>query len=133
MRSLWSAMTSIRNTHTHLTSYLDAVNAFINHTVRQAGLPPEQEELLLPSHRTRRPGSTKDLAHPLAPFYFAIRAHGVPVGVDAEAIGAGFLLFQRALSLIDDVQDDELTGSYADLGGAVAINNGLTLFFLALD
>src|SRR5215470_9043207 len=98
MRSLRSAMMGIHNTHTHLASYLDAVDAFSNHTVRQAGLPHEQEELLLPSHRTRRPGSTKDLAHPLASFYFAIRAHGVPVGVDAEAIGAGFLLFHRALS-----------------------------------
>jgi geranylgeranyl pyrophosphate synthase len=55
------------------------------------------------------------------------------VGVDAEAIGAGFLMFHHALCLIDDVQDDELAGPYAELGGEVAINCGLTLFFLALD
>jgi geranylgeranyl pyrophosphate synthase len=75
----------------------------------------------------------KILAHTLAPFYFAVRAHGIPVGVDAEAIGAGLLLFNHALCLIDDVQDDELTEPYTAMGGAIAINCGLTLFFLALD
>ena len=121
------------NTHTHLMSYLAAVDSFVDRTIQQARLHPEQVELLLPRKRTRQSGATRVLTHPLVPFYAAVRAHGVSVGVDAEAIGAGFLLFHRALGLIDHIQDDELTGSYADMGGAVAINSGLTLFFLALD
>src|SRR5262249_45612211 len=121
------------NMHTHLLSYLEAVDMFVDRTILQTGLHPEQVELLLPKKRTGQLGATKVLAHPLVPFYFAIRAHGVPVGVDAEAIGAGFLLYHHALCLIDDVQDNELTGSHADRGSAVAINSGVTLFFLALD
>jgi geranylgeranyl pyrophosphate synthase len=126
-------MTNLLKTHAHLISYLDAVDSFIDQTIRQAGLYPEQVELLFLGSRTHPHGATKVLAHPLVPFYFAVRAHGMPVGVDAEAIGAGFLLFHRALRLIDDIQDDELTGPYAALGSEVAINCGLTLFFLALD
>lgn len=129
----FSAMMSLPRTHTHLISYLDAVDSFVDRTIRQAGLHPEQVGLLLPRQRTPLPRTTKVLAHPLAPFYFAVRAHGVPVGVDAEAIGAGFLMFHHALCLIDDVEDNELAGPYAELGGKVAINCGLTLFFLALD
>jgi geranylgeranyl pyrophosphate synthase len=121
------------STHTHLMSYLEAVDSFVDRTIQQTQLPPEQVELLLPRKKTKQSGATRVLAHPLAPFYFAVRAHGVPLGVDAEAIGAGFLLFHHALCLIDDIQDDELTGSYADMSGAVAVNSGLTLFFLALD
>ena len=126
-------MTNSPNTHTHLVSYLEAVDACIDRTLRQTGLPPEQVALLLPRHRVRPSEAARALSHPLVPFYFAVRAHGVPVGHDAEAIGVGFLLFHHALCLIDDVQDNELTESYADMGGAVAINSGLTLFFLALD
>src|SRR5262245_44927901 len=126
-------MTNVRKTHTHLISYLDAVNACIDQTIRQAGLHPEQVELLLPKNKVYSYGVTKVLAHTLAPFYFAIRAHGIPVGVDAEAIGAGFLLFHHSLCLLDDVQDHELEEPYATVGSEVASNCGLALFFLGLD
>ena len=121
------------NTHTHLKSYVEAVMAVVDQTIRQAGLHPEQERLLLARSGTHRPEATKVLAHPLAPFYLAVRAHGALVGRDAEALGAGFLLFNRALTLTDAVQDDELAGPYEEHGSEVAINCGLTLFFLALD
>jgi geranylgeranyl pyrophosphate synthase len=114
-------------------SYLEAVDSFVDQTIQQTRLPPEQVELLLPRRKARQLGAKRILAHPLVLFYVAVRAHGVPVGGDAEALGAGFLLFHHALCLIDDIQDDELPGSYANMGRAVAINSGLTLFFLALD
>ncbi|MDD5035336.1 MAG: polyprenyl synthetase family protein [Methylococcaceae bacterium] len=128
-----STVMNVFRENDNLVLYLDAVNAFIESTIRQAGLLKEQVELLCPKPRQKQSATRKILAHPLAPFYFVVRAHGVPVTGDAEAIGAGFLMFHHALALIDDVQDDELTGPYAALGGGVAINCGLTLFFLALD
>src|SRR5262245_66352384 len=94
-------MTNVRKTHTHLISYLDAVNACIDQTIRQAGLHPEQVELLLPKNKVYSYGVTKVLAHTLAPFYFAIRAHGIRVGVDAEPSGAGLRVLNDSHCVLD--------------------------------
>ena len=75
-------------------------------------------------------GGRRPLAHPLAPLYLAVRAHGVAVGDDAATLGAGYYLLQHGLHIIDNVQDGE---ACAALDGSLGVNVGMTLFLHAID
>jgi hypothetical protein len=119
--------------HPTLASYLRAVHACVERTLRQTGLPPAQLDLLLASAPCGAPPAAKLLRHPLAPFYLVTRSLGASVGADAEPLGAGFLLFLYALGLIDDVQDEEIPAAFAPFGPAVALNSGVLLLWLSID
>ncbi|HET6582393.1 MAG TPA: hypothetical protein VFG69_03075, partial [Nannocystaceae bacterium] len=118
--------------HESLPSYLEAVEERVRILVGTSALHPRQRALL--ARIVYDDGwRTLPLRHALAPFYFLVRAHGSSIGTAALHLGAGLLLAQRCMCLIDDVQDDELAGAAADAGSVLAINGGLTLFLLGVD
>lgn len=125
--------------HSSLSSYVGAVDAFIVRTIESAGFEPDQRALVRAGLAAKGVGAPqapprKPLwSHSLAPLYLTIRAHGAAVGADAEPLGAGLMLFYYAVDLFDSVQDDELTGPFAEAGAALAINAAITLLVLALD
>lgn len=115
-----------------LPAYLQAVEDRIRVLLAAAPLHPRQKAVLAPL-ACDDGWRTAPLRHALAPFYFLIRAHGSQVDAAALRMGTGLLLTQRCMCLIDDVEDDELAGSAADVGSVLAINAGLTLFLLGVD
>ncbi len=114
-----------------LTSFVTAVDARAREVVRAAELHDDQTIQLLaefPDDPTRRV-----LSRQMAPFYLFVRAHGGRVDAHTVDIGAAFALVQRAVSLVDQVEDDDLMGNAAQLGAIVTVNSGIAMFLLGID
>jgi len=108
-----------------LTDYLEAVTTR-SHERCAAIVGGEQRAAAIAAmSRGRRP-----LAHPLAPLYLAVRAHGVAISDDAVTLGAGYYLLQHSLHIIDNIQDGEACPA---LDGSIGVNVGMTLFLHAID
>lgn len=108
-----------------LTDYLAAVTSR-SHQRCEAIVGGEQRAAAVAAMS----GSGRPLAHPLAPLYLAVRAHGVTITDDAVMLGAGYYLLQHSLHIIDNVQDGEACPA---LDGSLGVNVGMTMFLHAID
>jgi geranylgeranyl pyrophosphate synthase len=90
---------------------------------------------LLASAAQYRPRSRKNpLGDPLAVFYLIARAHRDELDEQAVELATFCQFYLLALDLLDDVQDDDLSGKpHGSVGTAMAVNDALTLLFLGLS
>lgn len=117
-----------------LVHFMSAVWRRMDERVGAAPFAAAQRELLcstLDYYRQRI--SANPFADPLAFFYLVVLAEHGRLDERAEWLGALCRFYLFALDLIDDVQDEDLAGKpHAEVGPAVAVNSGMTLFALAL-
>lgn len=116
-----------------LCTFVDAVELSARHVIERAELDSFQTGLLTARFRPWSAGLETPLLHQMSPFYFLVRAKGHLPGPAAVKLGAGFLLIQRFASAIDQVEDDDLAGEWAEIGHVASINAGLTMFVLGLE
>lgn len=118
-------MTVVARHYECLTDYLQAVTSR-SHQRCEAIFGGEQRAAAVAAMS----GSGRPLAHPLAPLYLAVRAHGVTIADEAVTLGAGYYLLQHSLHIIDNVQDGEACPA---LDGSLGVNVGMTMFLHAID
>lgn len=121
------------NTGPLLHRYLEQVDRHVALLIAAPELHSTQQELLRSVVRLQQSRATSRLANPIALPYLIARAWGRDLDEQTEQIGAFCLLYVLSLDLFDDVQDHDLAGKPHELAGMpIAVNDALTLFFLAL-
>ncbi len=118
-----------------LCGFLGRVEQRVDQAILDGRFDPTQRDLLLRSAAHYRPRTHHNpLGDPLAIFYLIARAHRDALDEQAVELGVFCHLYLLALDLLDDVQDDDLSGKpHADVGAAMALNDALTLLFLGLS
>jgi geranylgeranyl pyrophosphate synthase len=118
-----------------LVGFLTRAEARIDGAIESGRFDGRQKQLLLQSAAQYRPRSHKNpLGDPLAVFYLIARAHRDELDEQAVELAAFCQFYLLALDLLDDVQDDDLSGKpHAAVGTAMAVNDALTLLFLGLS
>ncbi len=119
----------------NLAGFLDAV---YRRAAEAAGAAlfheSQQRQLAALLARPRQRALHSPLGDPLCTIYLICRAHGRAIDEQAEHVAAFCLFYLLSLDLFDDVQDDDLAGGpYQALGSALAVNDAITLGFLAQD
>jgi geranylgeranyl pyrophosphate synthase len=117
-----------------LVGFLSLVEKRVDEAIEVGRFDVRQKQLLLESAAQYRPRSRKNpLGDPLAVFYLIARAHRDALDEQAIELAAFCHFYLLALDLLDDVQDDDLSGKpHATVGTAMAVNDALTLLFLGL-
>jgi geranylgeranyl pyrophosphate synthase len=118
-----------------LRGFLGRVEREVDQAIQQGRFAPSQRELLLASAAQYRPRThSNPLGDPLSVFYLIARAHRDELDEQAVALGVFCHFYLLALDLLDDVQDEDLSGKpHAQAGTAMAVNDALTLLFLGLS
>jgi geranylgeranyl pyrophosphate synthase len=124
----------MRQTHT-LQDFVARVHERLATVVAHPSFHPTQVALLDATLARVRPRAlAQPLGDPLSVTYLVARAHGRPVDAQMVHVGAFCALYVLSLDLFDDVQDDDLAGKpHAVIGAPIAINDAITLLFLALE
>src|SRR5690349_18535945 len=113
----------------NLIGFLDAVESRVDEAILAGGFDESQREQLLSVAAQYRPRTRRNpLGDPLAVFYLIARAHKPALDEQALDLGSFCRLYLLALDLLDDVQDNDLSGKpHARVGAGMAINDALTL------
>jgi geranylgeranyl pyrophosphate synthase len=116
-------------------SFLDAVESQVDEAILAGSFDESQRRQLLSVAAQYRPRTRRNpLGDPLAVFYLIARAHKPALDEQALELGSFCRLYLLALDLLDDVQDNDLSGKpHARVGAGMAINDALTLLFLGLS
>ncbi len=117
-----------------LLEFLEKVDARIDSAVADPSFHPAQRELLQQSATLYRSlARANPLGEPIALLYLVASAWGRELDEQAERVAAFCALYILAADLLDDVQDDDLSGKpHQDVGIPIAANSAVTLLFLAL-
>jgi geranylgeranyl pyrophosphate synthase len=119
---------------TGIVDFLSRVERRVDAAIAGQGFDAGQTALLnatVAHHRVRTRGNP--FGDPLALFYLIARAERAELDAQGEELAVFSQFYLLALDLLDDVQDNDLAGKpLAEAGPALAINNGLTLLFLAM-
>ncbi|HYP88458.1 MAG TPA: polyprenyl synthetase family protein, partial [Polyangiaceae bacterium] len=118
-----------------LIGFLGAVEARVDHAIFSGNFDTTQRQQLLAAASQYRPRTRRNpLGDPLAVFYLIARAHRDELDEQALELGSFCQFYLLALDLLDDVQDDDLSGKpHARCGAGMAVNDALTLLFLGLS
>lgn len=118
-----------------LIGFLARVEANVDQAIRDGHFERTQGELLLASAAQYRPRTHRNpLGDPLAVFYLLARAHRDELDQQGLELATFCSFYLLALDLLDDVQDDDLSGKpHAKVGAGMAVNDALTLLFLGLS
>ena len=118
-----------------LGAFLGGVYARVERAVAHGRFEASHHEQLRAVVRRPADRAAKaPLGDPLCTIYLVCRAHSRAIDDQVEQFGAFCLFYLTSLDLFDDAQDDDLAGSpYAELGIAQAINDAITLGFLAQE
>lgn len=119
----------------NLVGFLEAVESRVDEAILAGSFEESQREQLLSVASQYRPRTRRNpLGDPLTVFYLIARAHKPALDEQALELGCFCRLYLLALDLLDDVQDDDLSGKpHARVGAGMAINDALTLLFLGLS
>jgi geranylgeranyl pyrophosphate synthase len=119
----------------NLVGFLDAVESHVDEVILAGSFDDSQREQLLSAVAQYRPRTRNNpLGDPLAAFYLIARAHKPALDEQGLELGSFCRLYLLALDLLDDVQDNDLSGKpHARVGAGMAINDALTLLFLGLS
>jgi len=119
----------------NLVGFLEQVEAHIDSAIRAGSFDETQRVQLLSVVTHYRPFTGRNpLGDPLSVFYLIARAHRPVLDEQALELGSFCRLYLLALDLLDDVQDNDLSGkTHAQLGPGMAVNDALTLLFLGLS
>lgn len=122
-------------TTSNLVSFLDRVETRVDERIVDGSFDESQRGQLLAATAHHRPRTQQNpLGDPLAIFYLIARAHKAELDEQAIELGTFCRFYLLALDLLDDVQDNDLSGKpYAETGAGMAINDALTLLFLGLS
>lgn len=117
-----------------LVGFLNRVERQVDGAIEAGRFDVRQKQLLLQSAAQYRPRSRKNpLGDPLAVFYLIARAHRDALDEQALELAAFCQFYLLSLDLLDDVQDEDLSGKpHGAVGVAMAVNDALTLLFLGL-
>ncbi|RYZ06473.1 MAG: hypothetical protein EOO73_15985 [Myxococcales bacterium] len=120
---------------TGLTGFLGRVERHIDEAIVAGRFDATQRDLLLASAAQYRPRTHRNpLGDPLAVFYLIARAHRDELDEQAVELATFCSFYLLALDLLDDVQDEDLSGKpHGAVGTAMAVNDALTLLFLGLS
>jgi hypothetical protein len=118
-----------------LVGFLDAVERYVDEAILAGCFDSSQRQQLLAAASQYRPRTHRNpLGDPLAVFYLIARAHRDELDEQALELGSFCQFYLLALDLLDDVQDNDLTGKpHAGVGAGMAVNDALTLLFLGLS
>jgi geranylgeranyl pyrophosphate synthase len=118
-----------------LSSYVAAVQSRVSDIVSDPRFHPSQRELLNARlDRMRGFSGGAGFAEPLGLLYLVVRAAGREPDEQVVEVSAFCFLYLAALDLFDDVQDDDLAGTpHEHAGSALAVNDALTFFVLAVS
>ena len=126
--------TPLASSPPRLNRYLEQVSQRIDVWIASPELHGSQKELLgqvLELQRARV--AANPLGNPVALPYLIASAWGRELDEQSAQVGAFCTLYMLSLDLFDDVQDQDLEGKpHERVGAPIAINDALTLFFLAL-
>lgn len=119
----------------NLVGFLAAVEGRIDEAILTGSFDASQRGQLLAAAARYRPRTHDNpLGDPLAVFYLIARAHRAALDEQALELGTFCQFYLLALDLLDDVQDNDLSGTpHARVGAGMAINDALTLLFLGLS
>jgi len=118
-----------------LIGFLGRVEQHVDEVIRTGRFEATQRDLLLASAAQYRPKTHKNpLGDPLAIFYLIARAHRDELDEQAVELATFCQFYLLALDLLDDVQDNDLSGKpHSSVGAGMAVNDALTLLFLGLS
>ena len=118
-----------------LVGFLGRVEQRIDGAIEAGDFDVRQKELLLASAAQYRPRTHKNpFGDPLAVFYLIVRAHREALDEQALELAAFCHFYLLSLDILDDVQDNDLSGKpHSAVGSAMAVNDALTLLFLGLS
>lgn len=118
-----------------LIGFLGRVEQHVDEVIRTGRFEAMQRDLLLASAAQYRPKTHKNpLGDPLAIFYLIARAHREELDLQAVELATFCQFYLLALDLLDDVQDNDLSGKpHSSVGAGMAVNDALTLLFLGLS
>jgi len=118
-----------------LVGFLAAVEGHVDDAILAGSFDATQRQQLLAAAAQYRPRTHQNpLGDPLAVFYLIARAHKAELDEQALELASFCQFYLLALDLLDDVQDDDLSGKpYAQIGAGMAVNDALTLLFLGLS
>jgi geranylgeranyl pyrophosphate synthase len=115
--------------------FLGAVEDHVDEAILTGSFDATQRQQLLTAAAQYRPRTHRNpLGDPLAVFYLIARAHKAELDEQALELASFCQFYLLALDLLDDVQDEDLSGKpYAQIGAGMAVNDALTLLFLGLS
>ena len=118
-----------------LSGFLVGVESYVDQAILSGHFEESQRDLLLASAAQYRPRTHQNpLGDPLAVFYLIARAHRDELDQQAFELGSFCQFYLLSLDLLDDVQDQDLSGKvHAQVGAGMAVNDALTLLFLGLS
>jgi geranylgeranyl pyrophosphate synthase len=118
-----------------LIGFLGRVEEHVDEAIVAGRFDRSQRDLLLASAAQYRPRTHRNpLGDPLAVFYLIARAHRDELDEQALELATFCSFYLLALDLLDDVQDEDLSGKpHGVVGAAMAVNDALTLLFLGLS
>ncbi|MFN8674079.1 MAG: polyprenyl synthetase family protein [Candidatus Sericytochromatia bacterium] len=119
----------------NLISFFDKIKERILFSFKKNEFENLQTELLEKSFERYEKKSKTDLfSSSIFIFYSILKSYDKQFNEQAILLGSFCTLYIMSLDLFDDVQDNDLKGKpYEEIGEPIAINNAITLLFLALD
>jgi geranylgeranyl pyrophosphate synthase len=119
----------------NLLGFLATVESSIDEAILAGSFDESQRKQLLSAASQYRPRTRQNpLGDPLSVFYLIARAHRPELDEQGLELASFCRFYLLALDLLDDVQDNDLSGKpYAQIGAGMAINDALTLLFLGLS